>query len=338
MHTGRRYRVLQTLQWSRRNLVLPFVWEVVACVLYEPLGQRWLALPWLPMSAVGVAVAFYLGFKNNASYGRLWEARQIWGAIVNASRAWAYSARDLVTDLHAPAPVPAAELQALRAALVLRHVAWMDALRHQLRQLRSWEHQGPAYQRIRAQSRVPEYVEDLREVLARSLPAAEVDEVMAQLNPAARLLANQSRALAELRARGLLDGFAHRTLIELLHQLTAEQGKAERIKNFPFPRQYATVNTFFAWVFALLVPFGMLEEFATMGEGLAWLVVPFSTLVSWVFLTTDQIGDWSENPFEGLANDVPISTMSRAIERDILQMIDRTELPPAREPDGMIQY
>lgn len=338
MHTGRRYRVLQTLHWSRYNLLLPLAWAVVACCLYELAGCRWLALPWLPMSAVGVAVAFYLGFKNNASYGRLWEARQIWGAIVNASRAWAYGARDLVTDLHASAPVPGPELQAVRAELVLRHVAWLDALRHQLRQLRSWEHQGPAYQRIRESSHVPEYEEDLREVLARSIPGAEVEEALAQQNPAARLLANQSRALAGLRARGLLDGFAHMKLQELLHQLTAEQGKAERIKNFPFPRQYATVNTFFAWLFALLVPFGMLEEFATMGEGLAWLTVPFSALVSWVFLTTDQIGEWSENPFEGLANDVPISTMARAIERDMLQMLDRTELPPARAPSGMIQY
>ena len=60
--------------------------------------------------------------------------------------------------------------------------------------------------------------------------------------------------------------------------------------------------------------------------------------MSWVFLTTDQIGEWSENPFEGLANDVPISSMARGIERDVLQMIGRTELPPPRELDGMIQF
>lgn len=348
MHTGQRYRLFQTLYWSRRNIVLPLGWALLACSLYELGGLHWLALPWLPMSAVGVAVAFYLGFKNNASYGRLWEARKIWGAIVNASRSWAFSARDLVTDLHAPLSPRAAEtaetetdaaaLPRVRAELVLRHVAWMDALRHQLRQLRSWEHQGPFFQRVREVSLVPEYREDLREVLGRSLPQAEVEEVMAQLNPAARLLANQSRQLAQLRSRGLLDGFAHMELQKLLHELMTQQGKAERIKNFPFPRQYATVNTIFAWLFAFLVPFGMIEEFSSMGEGLAWLAVPFSTLVSWVFLTTDQIGDWSENPFEGLANDVPISTMVRGIERDILQMIDRTELPPPRELDGMIQF
>jgi putative membrane protein len=338
MHTGRRYRLLQTLAWSRLNIALPLLWAIVACALYELLELRWLALPWLPMSAVGVAVAFYLGFKNNASYGRLWEARMIWGAIVNASRAWAFSARDLVTDLHASQPVDADAMQRSRESLVQRHVAWLDALRHQLRQLRTWEHQGPAYQRAREASNVPEYKEDLRHVLAQSIDADEVDEVLAQINPAARLLANQSRELSKLRAAGLLDGYAHMQLQSLLQALVGEQGKAERIKNFPFPRQYATINTFFAWLFALLVPFGMIEEFSGMGDGLAWLVVPFSTLVSWVFLTTDQIGEWSENPFEGLANDVPISTMARGIERDMLQMIDRAELPPAREPYGMLQF
>jgi putative membrane protein len=240
--------------------------------------------------------------------------------------------------VHASEPVAPAELDDTRQRLVRRHVAWLDALRHQLRQLKTWEHQGPSYQRIREASRVPEYTEDLRATLGRSLPDDEVDEVLAQINPAARLLANQSRELAKLRAHGLLDGFAHMQLQSLVQELMAQQGKAERIKGFPFPRQYATVNTFFAWLFALLVPFGMIEEFSTMGDGLAWLVVPFSTLVSWVFLTTDQIGEWSENPFEGLANDVPISTMARGIERDILQMIDSTDLPPPRELEGMIQF
>ena len=345
MHTGRRYRLLQTLSWSRWNLLLPLGWALVAAAGYELLGMDQLALPWLPMSLVGVAVAFYLGFKNNASYDRLWEARKIWGAIVNASRSWAFSARDLVSDLHhtegtkgAEPPIEPEALEAERATLILRHVAWLDALRHQLRRIKTWEHSGERYDRVRQVIGAPEYREDLREQLERSLPADEAEQVLEQINPAAHLLANQSRHLGQLRARGLLDGFAHMELQKLLHELMAQQGKAERIKNFPFPRQYATVNSIFAWTFAALVPFGMLAEFSSLGEGLAWLAVPFSGLVSWVFLTTDQIGDWSENPFEGLANDVPITAMSRGIERDILQMLGRKELPPPRALDGMIQF
>jgi putative membrane protein len=336
MHIGRRYRFLQTLHWSRREALLPLAWAFVATSTYEVLGQRWMSLPWLPMSLVGVGVAFYLGFKNNASYDRLWEARKIWGAIVNASRSWAFSSRDLL--IAEPAGASRDELREIHLRLVRRHVAWLDALRHQLRRLQTWEHRGADMDRIRELTNVPEYKEDLREQLLTHLPPAEVDQVLAQINPAAHLLANQSAELGELRRRGLIDGFAHQILQQLTIDLMAEQGKAERIKNFPFPRQYATVNSIYALLFATLVPFGMLREFEELGQGMVWLTVPFSTLVSWVFLTMDRIGDWSENPFEGLANDVPISAMARGIERDVLQIAGETELRPARQPDGMLLF
>lgn len=339
MYTGRRFPLPQTVAWSQREWILPAMLAFVAVGLYEGAGMHFLALPWLPISAIAVAVAFYLGFKNNASYDRLWEARKIYGAIVNASRSWAFTSRDFVSNLHAEGePATAEELSQLRAQLVHRHVAWMDALRHQLRKVKPWEHQGDEFDQIRRATGVAEVHEDLREVLLKNLDEHEVTEVLAQINPAARLLANQSRQLAELRQRGLLDCFRHMELQQLLIELMTQQGRAERIKNFPFPRQYATVNFFFAGMFTLLVPFGMLHEFAALGEGTIWLTVPFSTMVSWVYLTTDRIGDWSENPFEGLVNDVPITSMTRGIERDVLQMLDETDLPEPRPAWNEMQF
>ncbi len=338
MYTARRYPLLQTLQWSQRDFLIPAILATVAVALYEVAGWHFIALPWLPISAIAVGVAFYLGFKNNASYDRLWEGRKIYGAIVNASRSWAFTVRDFVSDRHAPGTASDDELAQLRRDLVQRHTAWMNALRHQLRKIKAWEHGSPELVALRQHFEVPEMMEDVREVLSANLDSAEVDEALAQLNPAARLLANQSRQLADLRSRKLIDGFEHMELQKLLHELMTQQGKAERIKNFPFPRQYATVNAYFAWLFALLVPFGMLHEFSSMGDGFVWLTVPFATIVSWVFLITDRIGDWSENPFEGLANDVPITTMSRGIERDMLQMLDATELPPSRQRDDNFAF
>jgi len=333
VHTGHHYGYLKTIRWSRRNLLWPLAWSALATGAYELAHVPVFSIPWLPMSLIGVAVAFYLGFKNSASYDRLWEARKIYGAIVNASRSWAFSARDLVsTDYGGDADVAAAH-----SRLVHRHVAWMDALRHQLRKVKSWEHDTDYHQGLREYLQVAEYTEDVRAVLTPNLPAAEVDEVLGQLNPAARLLANQSRDLARLRAAGVLDGFGHTLLQELLVELMTQQGKAERIKNFPFPRQYATVNSMFAILFAALVPFGLLHEFHELGEHMVWLTIPFGGIVGWVFLTADMIGDWSENPFEGLANDVPITAMSRGIERDVRQMLDETELPDPRPIVDMIQ-
>ena len=166
-----------------------------------------------------------------------------------------------------------------------------------------------------------------------------MDYVLSKINPAAHLLGEQSRDLAALRLSHLIDGFAHVHLQELLQEMMTQQGKAERIKNFPFPRQYATVNTYFAWLFVFLIPMGMLTTFGELSAPYAlWLTIPFSTLVSWVFLSADRIGDWSENPFEGLAHDVPITSMSRGIERDIRQLLDEQDLPDPRPLQGEISF
>ncbi|MBX2801318.1 MAG: hypothetical protein KTR31_26810 [Myxococcales bacterium] len=334
MYIGRRYPLPATLGWSRSNIIWPMAWAASVTAVHE-LTPVSLGMPWLPISAIAVAVAFYLGFKNSASYDRTWEARKIWGAIVNASRSWAYSARDLVHAVHLPedTQIQPEELVQVREQLVLRHVAWLDALRHQLRKVQTWEHQGG---RIRRWRKAAEYEEDLSEVLGRCLPEEEVVDVVSKINPAAHLISNQSRQLAELREWGVIDGFAHIELQVLLKELMTQQGKAERIKNFPFPRQYATVNSIFAWLFTLMLPFGMIPEFAGLGPQMVWLTVPFATVVAWVFLTTDQIGDWSENPFEGLANDVPITAMARGIERDVRELVGQSDLPPPREPSGKI--
>ncbi|MEO0778876.1 MAG: bestrophin family ion channel, partial [Bacteroidota bacterium] len=116
------------------------------------------------------------------------------------------------------------------------------------------------------------------------------------------------------------------------------QGKAERIKNFPFPRQYATVNYFFVVLFVFLLPFGMLSVFVNPSQShLIWFTIPFTVVVSWVFWTMEMIGDYSENPFEGLYNDVPITSMARGIEIDIRQMLDETELPPSIQPTSHLK-
>ena len=86
----------------------------------------------------------------------------------------------------------------------------------------------------------------------------------------------------------------------------------------------------------MLIPLGMLQEFEKFGAHLVWLSIPFSTLSGWVFTTMEKIGESSENPFEGSANDVPISQMSRTIEIDMREMLGETDLPPALQPKNNI--
>jgi putative membrane protein len=88
----------------------------------------------------------------------------------------------------------------------------------------------------------------------------------------------------------------------------------------------------FIRLFASLIPFGILNEFQKLGDWMIWLTIPFSVIVAWIFMTMERIGESTENPFEGGANDVPITAMSRTIEIDLREMLDEQDLPPALAP------
>ena len=115
--------------WTRLEIFNFFIISSVVAVLYELVGLRWLQLPWTPVALIGTAVAFLIGFQNNAAYGRAWEARKIWGGIVNESRTWATLVKDLVTNEYATDSVTEDELITHRRTLTYRHIAWLTALR-----------------------------------------------------------------------------------------------------------------------------------------------------------------------------------------------------------------
>ena len=136
----------------------------------------------------------------------------------------------------------------------------------------------------------------------------------------------------------------------MLQELTALQGKTERIKNFPYPKQYASIGYHFVHIFIWLLPMAIIPSFEKMGSDIAethhmigeyfvWLNIPFTVIVIWVFNTMLRIGLAGENPFEGSPNDVPISNISRGITRDILQLIDEdpTQIPEPFENTGNIE-
>jgi len=86
-------------------------------------------IPWLPISVIGTAVAFYVGFKNNQSYDRMWEARKIWGGIVNDSRTWGMMVDGYVTNLFKNDKASDSEINKTKKRLIYRHIAWLYATR-----------------------------------------------------------------------------------------------------------------------------------------------------------------------------------------------------------------
>jgi putative membrane protein len=110
------------------------------------------------------------------------------------------------------------------------------------------------------------------------------------------------------------------------------QGKCERIKKFPLPRQYANMSRIFIGIFIFLLPFSMIPELMKLGDWGFWLSIPVTALIGWIFVTMEIVGDYSENPFQGMANDIPMLSLCRTIEIDLREMLGETELPEAIKP------
>jgi ion channel-forming bestrophin family protein len=333
MHSGKSYKLSEFLVWTKRTIFWLIILGIVPTVLYQILGLKWLAIPWTVVALLGTATAFIVGFKNTQTYNRTWEARQIWGAILNNSRTWGTMSRDFLNN-----PIITKEL-------VYRHFAWLTALRYQMRDSRVWETTNKAHNEdYKVFYSVPEKESPLETELAKYISADELKYILTTKNKAVQLMSLQSKTLKELFANKEIDSYQFVEMEKMVKDFFDNQGKSERIKNFPYPRQFATINTFFIKLFCFLLPFGMLKEFDKLNESIegvmkgnmVWLVIPFSVLISWVYTSLEQVGESTENPFEGGANDVPISQMSRTIEIDLREMLGETDLPPALQPKNNI--
>lgn len=293
---------------------------------------KWLAIPWVPVALLGTATAFISGFKNTQTYNRLWEARQIYGAIINCSRTFGIMIKDFVRVKEKQ------DEEMLHRQIIYRHIAWLTALRFQLRETKSWENiKTKSYNKEYLKYyRVPEWESKLEDELKPFLNESEQKRILSTKNRAAQILALQSSELRRLNEEGFLSDYNYVSLENQLKDLYDQQGKCERIKNFPYPRQFSSINLYFTNVLCLLIPLGYLGEFSKLvekfGNEIIWLSIPFSVLSGWVFLVLEQIGESTENPFEGNANDIPITQISRAIEIDLREMIGETDLPPAIQP------
>lgn len=338
MHAGKNFTLKEALYWTRWNIYVYTILAFLPTVLYEVAGFKFLSLPWLPIALVGTAVAFLIGFKNNATYDRMWEARIIWGAIVNMSRTWGIQVNDFITNKFAIHPVEEEELKVIKKRLIYRHLAWITTLRYQLRQPRVWETMHKIYNKEYKQFfEVPEEKVSFDKAVSPFISEEELAIIKQRKNGATHLIAMQSAELKKLALAGLIDDFRHMEMAETLGDFYDNQGKCERIKNFPYPRQFATLNLYFVWLFIGLLPFGMLQEFEKMGPNMTWLTIPFSVLVAWVFHTMDKIGESTENPFQGGANDIPMAAICQAIECDLREMLDETELPePVKEMNNIL--
>ncbi|WP_264537512.1 bestrophin family protein [Flavobacterium sp. N1736] len=333
MYTGKSYKLLEFIVWTRKSLYVLIIISVIPTVLYECLDLKWLGISWTAIALLGTATAFIVGFKNTQTYNRTVEAQQIWTTILGSSRSWGIMSRDFLNN---------PEKSKL---LIYRHIAWLTALRYEMRSFRVWEtthkKHNEEYQQYYS---IPEKETDLEKELSKFLSANELEYILKTKNKASQIMSLQSKTLKELYENQEIIVLQFVDFQRTIKDFYLQQGRSEQLKDSPYPRQYAIINTLLVRLFCFLLPFGLLKEFDKLNEtvsgvmngNMVWFVIPFSVIISWMYISLVQVGESTENPFEGSPNDVPISKISKIIEIDLKEMLGENNLPEIPQPQHNI--
>ncbi|GBQ29551.1 bestrophin family protein [Gluconacetobacter sacchari] len=276
MIVDRRIGLFILMRESLLTLTLLGAWDVFVVVMFQVFHQDWMEQPTLPVSLLGSAVALFLGVRNNAAYGRWWEARTLWGAITNNCRSFGRQAGSLLGGRPDLACAMAAYPYALRAAL-----GRLD---------------GSAD-------------------VSRLLPPEMQGAIAGWNNQPNAILYQIGLAVNEEVARQGIDGAVHGQIDRILSDLANAQGGLERIRNTPLAIQFSLIPRLVANIFCVILPLSMVQT-------LGWITPLGSSLVGLLFVALDKIGSDLQDPFDNSPHAMPMRTMARTIEIDLLQPVD----------------
>lgn len=280
-----------------RRLGLLFLFDLTIAVLYARAGATMLALPSLPLGLMGAGLSLFLAFRNNSAYDRWWEARRLWGSLVNDARTFS---RQAVTLIDREGPAGSA------TELIDWQVVYVHALRCHLR----------------GQNPFPEIAGLLRTDLVQTLRHHQ--------NVPLALLLHAGERIRRFYRAGQLDSIRLVQLDSTLSRLCDTQGACERIKHTPLPRQYEYFPRLLVGAYCVMLPFGLVE-------GMGLLTPLASTLVSFMFLALESIGRDIEAPFENTLHDTPMGQLSRTIEINLREIAGHGDVPRAVTPiDGFV--
>ena len=265
-----------------------------------PRETAMLMLSPIPFSLMGLPLAVFLGFRNSSCYDRYWEARKLWGELLQRSRSLARQVLHLI-DAPAP-PADARDLADLRVRLLLRSAAFCHALKALLRG-RPRDEAG----------------------LAGLIAPAELAALAGAHNRPAALMLAQGADLAACRRAGQLDSVRAVHIDDTLCAMTAAAAGCERIRHTPLPFSYVLLLHRTAYLYCFLLPFGLVDVIGLMTP----LVV---AIVAYTFFGLDALGDEIEEPFGTEANDLPLDALCRGIEIELRQALGDTDTPPPLQP------
>jgi putative membrane protein len=275
-------QIFGIIRYNYKAILLFVFIDFIIFIGYTQFGLN-IHLPAIPVSILGGALAIFLGFRNNSAYDRWWEARKIWGGIVNISRSFASEVSAIL------------ESNSDKKRFVYRHLAWINALRIQLRKQNDFS--------------------DLQPFLSQE----EWSESSNWKNKATQLVKIQMAEMAALKRSGAISDFEQKQIMESLKTMYDYQGMAERIKNTVFPYYYVYFTHLVLWTFIVLLPCILIED-------MGWSSIPMSALISFVFYILDKSGLGTEDPFENRAADTPMTALCKTIEIDLRQILNEKEL------------
>lgn len=272
--------------------VISYTWKVdismlLFCTLVYLVDQYIFTKTMLPIaypSLMGTAIAFFIGFNNNQAYDRWWEARIIWGALVNDSRSWARSLVAYSKD----------QLKAEK--MIRRHIAFLYALSCSLRK------------------------DDANTNYTTYLTTDELNSLNPNYHRANEILQFQAQDLNTLRQTGTIDEFVFASLNSLLQNFCDGMGKSERINNTIYPITYVYFTQLFIWLFIALITMSTSGLIGIASIALGWLM-------GFVFNAINFNGMSLMNPFNHNPAGIPISSITRSIEINLLQTLKSSNIP-----------
>ncbi|WP_322014410.1 bestrophin family protein [Paraburkholderia sp. J12] len=284
----------------RLCIVLGF--SIIAVASHDHILKVTVNLSTVPFSLIGIALAVFLGFRNNASYDRYWEGRKLWGQLLNETRSLTREALTLTL----PNAAPNGDTVAARARELVQILgALPHALRHQLR------HTDPQ----------PD--------LARILPPALFERVMAsRFRPMTLVLCASEWVRNETR-EGRLDGYAVLAFERNLNGLSDVIGGCERIASTPLPFAYTVMIHRTVYFFCALLPFGLVDSIGA-------LTPVFAVFVAYAFMAHEAIASQIEDPFGTEDNDLALDAMSTYIEAALHDLLGDPTTLPTRTPEDFI--
>jgi len=235
---------------------------------------------------LGTAIALLLSFKLSQSYDRWWEARKIWGSIVNDSRTFVIQLKGFSKNKN----------REMTHKMANRQIAWCYSLSQGLRN------------------------ESSSKNLIKFISEQELNLVGLANNTPFALLNNQSQDLCVLHQENYVNDYQQIQIDHTLVRLCDSMGRAERIKNTAFPKTYRLTLHLFIYIFLITLSFS-LAEMPNLME------IPLMILISIPFFLIEKIAFNIQDPFENKPTDIPMTSITRTIEIDIMQQLGVEEIP-----------